>query len=208
MRLRHRSWSNRVVEENDDIGLRLADIEEDSLKSFDRLEIGSGLGGFLLGCSALHPESRILGVEVAYNAFATALKKLSPHKATQKNFLLVNAPIERLLPYLCCEQFEAIYINFPDPWPKKRQQHRRLSSIPLLHEYYRLLKKGGQVFFRTDNVGLYEDSKEYFRQSDLFKVETISPFYSEKVDFLPPTEYERKFREKGVDIHLIVATKA
>lgn len=207
MRLRHRSWSYRVVDENKDIGLRLEDLKEDTLKGFDCLEIGSGLGGFLLGCATRFPEKRILGVEVAFNAFATAIKKLAPSKEKSRNFLLVNAPIEKIIPYLPGDQFEAIYINFPDPWPKKRQQHRRLSSIPLQHEYYRLLKKGGKLYFRTDNVGLFEDSQEYFRECGLFEIETISPFYSEKVDFLPPTEYETKFRAKGVDINLIIATK-
>ena len=207
MRLRHRSWSDRIVSENKDLGIRLEDLSEESLKGFDRLEIGSGLGGFLLACSERFPESRILGVEVAYNAFATALKKLSPHKDRQKNFLLVNAPIEKIFPYLPGDCLDAIYINFPDPWPKKRQQHRRLSSIPLQHEYYRLLKSGGKLYFRTDNVALFEDSVAYFQKCGLFDIETISPFYSEKVDFLPSTEYERKFRSLGVDIHLIIATK-
>lgn len=207
MRLRHRSWSNEVVKANTDIGMRLEDLKEDSLKNFDRLEIGSGLGGFLLGLSALYPQERILGVEVAYNAFATALKKLAKEKAEKKNFLLVNAPIEKILPYLPGERLEAIYINFPDPWPKKRQQHRRLSSIPLQHEYYRLLKEGGKLYFRTDNPDLFEDTKTYFQNCGLFDFETIEPFYSEKVDYLPATEYEKKFRAKGVTIHLLIATK-
>ena len=83
MRLRHRPWSAKVVSENTDIGLRLEDIKEDSLKHFDRLEVGSGLGGFLLACAERFPESHILGVEVAYNAVASALKTLSPAKAKQ-----------------------------------------------------------------------------------------------------------------------------
>ena len=77
----------------------------------------------------------------------------------------------------------------------------------MLKEYYRLLKKGGKLYFRTDNAELFTDSVNYFKEVDLYDIEVIEPFFSENVDYLPPTEYERKFREKGVDIHLLIATK-
>lgn len=207
MRLRHRSWTKEVLEGNKDISRSFAELKEDSLKEFDHLEIGCGLGGFLLSLSKEDPSGKYLGVEVSLNAFAAAVKKASAVKKDQKNFLIVHAPIERLFPYLPTGRLEAIYINFPDPWPKKRQVHRRLSSPKLLKEYHRLLKRGGKIYFRTDNAPLFEDSTESFVDSGLFKVETVVPFLSETVDFLPSTEYERKFREKGLPIHLLIATK-
>ena len=100
-----------------------------------------------------------------------------------------------------------IYINFPDPWIKKRQYQRRLSYPYFLKEYYRILKPGGKIFFRTDNLDLFNASISYFMLTPLFDLTISYPFYSEKVDYLPSTEYERKFREKGVSISLITGIK-
>lgn len=208
MRLRHRKWTAQVLEENQDIGKNLETLDLEAVKDYTSLEIGSGLGGFLLECSKRFASERLLGVEVSKNAFAAALKKASAVKAEQTNFLFLNAPIERVFPLFKDKQFNNIYINFPDPWPKKRQQHRRLSYPMRLKEYHRILKDEGTLYFRTDNAPLFEDSIQYFKEvSDLFEIEVITPFYSENVDYLPPSEYEHKFREQGIPINLIIARK-
>ena len=208
MRLRHKKWTDEVLAANKDIGINLADLtDEESLKKYTNLEIGSGLGGFLLAISKNNPSSLYLGVEININAFALAVKNAAKVKEEQKNFLLVNAPIERIFPLIGDEQLDNIYINFPDPWPKKKQHHRRLSYPVRLEEYLRMLKPGGHLYFRSDNVDLFEDSVEYFKTFGKFKYEIIRPFYSENVSYLPATEYERKFRAQGVDINLLIATK-
>lgn len=205
MRLRHRKWSNDVLLDNKDIARNLEDFSPESIATFDNLEIGSGCGGFLLEVCKLHPEEKYLGVEINRNAFAIAVKKASEVKEERQNFLLLNAPIERIFPLIQDHQLNNIYLNFSDPWPKKRQMHRRLSYPTRLKEYLRILKEDGTLYFRTDNASLFEDTIEYFKEVDLYDFTIIEPFYSEKVDYLPPTEYETKFREKGVDIHLLIA---
>lgn len=208
MRLRHRKWADEVLANNKDIGKNLDDLTDPEIvKNFNNLEIGSGLGGFLLEISKQHPENRYLGVEINKNAFAIEMKKASPLKETQKNFLFLNAPIEKIFPMIQDGQLDHIYINFPDPWPKTRQKKKRLSYPTLLKEYIRVLKDRGTLSFRTDNVPLFEDSISYFMRSDFKDIQIIRPFYSEKTGELPATEYERKFREKGVDINLIIAKK-
>ena len=209
MRLRHRKWTDRVLNENTDIGKNLNDLyaSKEVLKEYKNLEIGCGLAGFILELSRRHPETNYLGVEINKNAFATAVKKGSAVKDTQKNFLLVNAPIERLFPLFDENQFDNLYLNFSDPWPKKHQHHRRLTYPTFQKEYLRILKDGGTLYFRTDNSELFQDSVGYFKEAGLFDFEVIEPFYSENVDYLPPTEYETKFREKGFDIHLLIAHK-
>lgn len=206
MRLRHRKWADEVLAQNKDISRNLSDFDQDSIKTFDRLEIGSGCGGFLLDMAKRFKDDRFLGVEINLNAFAIAVKKATQEE-NKDNFLLLNAPIERVFPLIEDKQLKAIYINFPDPWPKKRQHHRRLSYPTLLKEYFRILKDDGTIYFRTDNSELFFDSVSYFKSVDLYEIEVIEPFYSEKVDYLAPTEYEKKFREKGVDIHLLIAKK-
>lgn len=205
MRLRHRQWADHVLEENKDISRNLSDFDPEQLKTFQNLEIGSGCGGFLLELSRRFPETNFLGVEINRNAFAVAVKKAAEVKETQKNFLLLNSPIERIFPLIEDHQLDHIYLNFSDPWPKKKQKHRRLTYPTRLREYIRFLKPDGTLYFRTDNIDLFNDSIEYFKEVDLYDIEIIQPFYSENVDYLPPTEYESKFREKGVQINLIIA---
>lgn len=207
MRMRHRKWTDRVLEENQDIGKNLETLDIDSLPAYNYLEIGSGLGGFLLTLSKNHPENRYLGIEINRNAFASCIRNGSLVKAEQTNFLFVNSPVEKLFETMPENHFEAIYINHPDPWPKARQVKRRLTHPERLKEYFRFLKPGGKLYFRTDNIGLFEDSVEYFKEFGKFDIEIIQPFYSENYDFLPATEYEKKFRAKGVMISVLIATK-
>lgn len=207
MRMRHRKWTDKVLEENIDIGKNLETFNPTELASFNYLEIGSGLGGFLLTLSKEHPENKYIGIEINRNAFASCVRNGSLVKESQNNFLFVNAPVEKLFEVMPENHFEAIYINHPDPWPKARQVKRRLTHPERLKEYYRFLKPGGHLYFRTDNLPLFEDSVLYFNEFGKFKTEVIQPFYSEEHDFLPPTEYEKKFRAKGVMISVLIATK-
>lgn len=207
MRMRHRKWTDQVLEDNQDIGKNLETVDFEALKSYHRLEIGCGLGGFILDLSRNHPENAYLGIELNRNAFASAVKNASAVKDVQKNFLLVNAPIEKLFDKFEDNQFDVIYINHPDPWPKARQMKRRLTHPSRLAEYYRFLRPGGRLYFRTDNIDLFNDSLDYFHTFGKFTTEVIQPFYSEDYDFLPPTEYEKKFRAKGVMISVLIATK-
>lgn len=205
MRLRHRKWADDVLLANKDIARTLADFQPETLKNYQHLEIGSGQGGFLLEVCKLQPQDRYLGVEINRNAFALAVKHAALVKEDRHNFLLLNAPIERVFPLLQDQQLDTIYLNFSDPWPKKKQHHRRLTYPTLQKEYHRILKENGTLYFRTDNIDLFNDSIEYFTQADLFDFEIIQPFYSENVDYLPPTEYETKFRAKGVQINVLIA---
>lgn len=207
MRLRHRKWADDVLLENKDIARNLADFDPMMIKEFQNLEIGSGQGGFLLEVCKIKLNEKYLGVEINKNAFALAVKHAASVKKERTNFFLLNSPIERIFPLIDDEQLNNLYLNFSDPWPKKKQHHRRLTYPTLQKEYYRILKKDGALYFRTDNIDLFNDSIEYFKETNLFNFEVIQPFYSEQVDYLPPTEYEKKFREKGVQINLLIAHK-
>jgi tRNA (guanine-N7-)-methyltransferase len=206
-RLRHRKWTDDVLSANKDIGKDLSTFGEADLSQYSNLEIGCGEGGFLLRISKAHPEERYLGIEIDKNAFAMAVKHGSEVKKEQTNFLLLNAPVERIMSVFKDKQFQNIYINFPDPWPKKKQQKRRLSYPTNLKDYVRILKDDGTIYFRTDNDNLFLDSIGYFNSTDAYDIQVLNPFFSEKYDFLPTTEYETKFRAKGMPIHLIIARK-
>lgn len=207
MRLRHKKWADQLLKENSDISANIVDLDKTIISSFTSLEIGCGCGMFLLSLAMENKNEKYLGVEVNKNAFAIAVKKASSVKDETDNFYFVQSPIEKLFEFFLDMQLNNIYINFPDPWPKVRQQHRRLTYPDKLKEYYRILKDDGKIYFRTDNKFLFSDSVAYFKSSDLYDIEIIEPFYSENVSYLPSTEYEKKFRDLNVDIHLLIASK-
>ncbi len=145
-------------------------------------------------------------MEVSRNAFAAACKNILNSEGAKDRIILLNCSIDQLIPYLPTGVFSNIYINHPDPWPKKRQEQRRLTYPPLLKEYCRLLKEGGRIIFRTDNTELYEASLTYFESVGLYKIDTYNPFLSEEFG-ISATEYEKKFRANGTDIKAIIAFK-
>ncbi len=206
MRLRHRKWTDRVIEESSSFAYDFEGMKNIPSLKADTLEIGCGLAGFAIEETSLHPLDKYIAVEVNRNAFATACKNILAAEGARERILLINCSIDDLIPYLPTGAFSNIYINHPDPWPKKRQEQRRLTFPPLLKEYYRLLKKGGRIIFRTDNTDLYEASLTYFESVNLFNIQTFNPFLSEEFG-ISATEYEKKFRAEGVDIKAILAVK-
>jgi tRNA (guanine-N7-)-methyltransferase len=206
MRLRHKPWAKPLIEEHKDVALNDNDLL--TLSPFDILEVGSGCGGFLIKMAQKRKDKQFLGAEVAYTAFAIAIKKLEGVEESQRpnNLRFINTSIDRLADQIKPESLEEIYLNFSDPWPKKRHHKRRLTFPTRLQMYYSWLKKGGKLAFKTDNDALYHDSKEYFASFSKFRVEFIDD-YDGKDETDEMSEYEEKFRLKGQKIHRIIAYK-
>lgn len=208
MRLRHRAWGDAFLQENSAWIKNRDNIDDPDFEMFLKrsplyLEIGVGRGDFILTMAKNHPEASFLGVEMSGMALAIAGKKILEEEIT--NLLLVNMDAHYLFEKMGASGFDGIYLNFSDPWPKKRQHKRRLTYPTCLEAYYRMLKPGGTVIFKTDNAVLFEDSLGYFEQSD-FVVESVDRDYRIVSDDAM-TEYERKFRELGTPIKRVVARK-
>ena len=104
------------------------------------------------------------------------------------------------------ESVEGIFLNFSDPWPKKRHAKRRLTSNSFLLEYYRILKKGAKLIFKTDNLDLFNYSLEVISESP-FKLVDANRDYDGLDTFDATTEYERNFRELGQPIYRLILEK-
>ena len=111
-----------------------------------------------------------------------------------------------MTPTIKDESIEGIFLNFSDPWPKKRHAKRRLTSNSFLLEYYRILKKGAQLIFKTDNYDLFTYSLEVINESP-FKLVEANYNYDGKDEFDAITEYERNFRELGQPIYRLILEK-
>ncbi len=204
MRLRHKKWADSLLSEHQDIALNDDDLS--SLPAFDELELGSGCGEFLIQKALNNPDNNYLGVEINNIAFAIAIKKMVGLEKIPTNLKFINTDAHKLLDLLKDESLNRIYLNFNDPWPKKKHHKRRLTYVTMLDIYYRLLKIGGEVLYKTDNDILYPDSVEYFKTFGKFDCDFIDDYISlDEGDVM--SEYEKKFRGKGKSIHRIVARK-
>jgi tRNA (guanine-N7-)-methyltransferase len=105
------------------------------------------------------------------------------------------------------ESLDCIYLNFSDPWPKARHAKRRLTYKTFLDKYYSLLKKGGKIIMKTDNLGLFEYSLESIKEHNKFKLVEYTFDYEFDGSKDGMSEYERKFREIGTKINRLVCIK-
>lgn len=208
MRLRHRKWGDEFLLENKNLIKDKDNLDQDFIDFINhdnlRLEIGVGRGDFIVQMALANPDTYFLGVEMSSMALAIAGKKVLENEI--KNILLVNIDMHYLFEKIGENKFDVIYLNFSDPWPKKRQHKRRLTYPTCLNEYYRELKKEGKVIFKTDNDLLFEDSIPYFEESPL-EIISITRDYAVLDNDDKMTEYEKKFRGLNTPIKRLIAIK-
>lgn len=202
MRTKYKSWTKPYIEEHPEVKVTL-----DQLKGIEgnfALEIGSGKGKFLADMAGLNPELLILGIERNVTCAGITCKKLVENEILNARLMLASA--DEILPSIKDNTILDIYLNFSDPWPKKRHFKRRLTYGTYLKQYYRVLVKGGKLIIKTDNDDLFSFSQETLGESQ-FKVLEVLDDYDGKALLDAMTEYEISFREKGQKIHRIVAIK-
>ncbi len=208
MRLRHRKWGDEFLLENKNLIKDKDNLDQDFIDFINhdnlRLEIGVGRGDFIVQMALANPNVYFLGVEMSSMALAIAGKKILENEI--KNVLLINIDMHYLFEKIGENKFDIIYLNFSDPWPKKRQHKRRLTYPTCLNEYYKELKKDGKVIFKTDNDLLFEDSIPYFEESPL-EIISITRDYAVLDNDDKMTEYEKKFRGLNTPIKRLIAIK-
>lgn len=208
MRLRHRKWGDEFLLENKNLIKDKDNLDQDFIDFINhdnlRLEIGVGRGDFIVQMALANPNAYFLGVEMSSMALAIAGKKIIENEI--KNVLLINIDMHYLFEKIGENKFDIIYLNFSDPWPKKRQHKRRLTYPTCLNEYYKELKKDGKVIFKTDNDLLFEDSIPYFEESPL-EIISITRDYAVLDNDDKMTEYEKKFRGLNTPIKRLIAIK-
>ena len=205
MRTKYRQWAVDYLDLHPEVVLSEIDFSSPFFITKPlRMEIGSGKGDFIIAMAKKNPDINYLAVERVRTVAGIMAKKIVEEELT--NVKVFANDINIIFDEIGDEKVDEIYLNFVDPWPKKKHAKRRLTYDKLLDKYYRILKKEGKVIFKSDNDGLFEYSKETFSASK-FKVLLIE----EKYDFDEAndamSEYETKFRNKGQNIHRIIVKK-
>ncbi len=172
------------------------------------LEIGCGKGDFAVGMAEKHPEARLVAFERVSNVMVVAVEKANAAADSRPdNLRFAVADAANLAVWFADGSLDAIYLNFSDPWPKKGYAKRRLTHRGFLQTYFRLLKKGGRLCFKTDNVGLFDftlEELEALGKTPEFVTRDLHNSEANEGNVM--TEYERNFSEKGFPIHALTLT--
>ncbi|MCP0886746.1 tRNA (guanosine(46)-N7)-methyltransferase TrmB [Ligilactobacillus sp. WILCCON 0076] len=210
MRLRNKPWAKPLIAANPQ--WVITSPNEYRGKWQDRfprkqplyIEIGMGKGRFIIEMAQKHPEFNFIGIEMQTVATGIVLKKQL--EVQLPNLQLICANGANLSEYFANSEVAGIYLNFSDPWPKKRQAKRRLTYKSFLSQYQQVLQVKGHLEFKTDNRGLFEYSlvslNEYGMKFDKVWLDLHA---SPDIEQNTMTEYEEKFSAKGQPIYKIEA---
>ena len=166
------------------------------------LEIGMGKGDFIYEMAKLNPNINFVGIEKYSNVLARAIKKYPLELPNLKIIVLDALNLGEVFDH----EIDTIYLNFSDPWPKKRTASRRLTSEVFLSIYDKVFKGIKTIIMKTDNLGLFASSLVSLSHYG-YVFESVSLDLHSTDIFNVQTEYEKKFAALGMKINYLKAVK-
>ncbi|MCR4943986.1 MAG: tRNA (guanosine(46)-N7)-methyltransferase TrmB [Clostridium sp.] len=211
MRLRKKWWARPELEASDVFVNEPRELKGKWSEEFGNnkpihLELGCGRGGFLTQNCLKHPNINHIAVDLKDEVLVYALRKVQDESHEKiENARIVALNINFIAELFDKDEVEKIYINFCNPWPKDRHNKRRLTHTRFLNEYKKFLKPGSEIWFKTDDTDLFNDSQEYFKECG-FELEFVT-YDLHNSDFKENlmTEYETKFTNLGMKTMFLIA---
>ncbi|MGX7352026.1 tRNA (guanosine(46)-N7)-methyltransferase TrmB [Enterococcus canis] len=167
------------------------------------VEIGSGKGRFVTEMAKAHPDINYIGIEIQISVISLALDRVI--EADVPNLQIMRVDGGDLTNFFADHEIAQIYLNFSDPWPKKRHEKRRLTSKRFLDTYRQILRPQGEIHFKTDNRGLFEYSLSSFSKYGMVLEQVWLDLHESDFEGNILTEYEEKFSAKGHPIYRVEA---
>jgi len=160
------------------------------------IEIGMGMGDFICESAYINPDIFYIGLEKEETCVARSIKKAQ--ELELNNFKVIHFDAIGIKDIIPDNKIDLIYLHFSDPWPKKRNHKRRLTYMTYLKMYEDILKDKGIIVFKTDNESFFDDSLQYFDNSEFKLLEIDRNYYKEGE---PMTAYQAKFVSEGKPIY-------
>lgn len=167
------------------------------------LEIGCGKGQFAIEFAKLHPELNVLAVEKSSNVIVDAAE--SAIQQSVQNLIFLRGNAEYLDCFIPEKSIGLIYLNFSCPFPKNTYASHRLTHKGFLEIYKKLLRQGGEIHQKTDNMHFFEFSIEQFTANG-FGLKNVSlDLHNSDFEGNIMTEYETRFSQMGLPIYRLEA---
>ncbi|MFB5663791.1 tRNA (guanosine(46)-N7)-methyltransferase TrmB [Alteribacillus sp. HJP-4] len=211
MRLRHKPWAKELLESHPEY---IVPSPEEGKGCWNEIfsnnrpihvEVGTGKGKFLTNMCEKYPDINFIGIEKYESVLVTGLQRILEKEVKPANLRFINGDAADFPAYFENNELDRIFINFTDPWPKKRHEKRRLTYKDFLDLYKAALKPGAELHMKTDNEGLFEYSLESMSEYGL-KLKNISlNLHQSDWEDNVMTEYEEKFYSRGERIFRVEA---
>ncbi len=174
--------------------------------SGDILEIGPGRGDWILEMASRSPEKKFVALEMGTQRYLKLISQIEKNK--RANILLIKGDARIVIPQFFCENsFEKIVVMFPDPWPKKRHQFRRLLTVEFLALLAHVLKKGGLFTLATDSAEYIDSVRQNLKQVKELVIPEKNPSDSPPFPGYLPTYFEKKWKSEGRKIFYLTTVK-
>lgn len=204
MRLKHIKGSEEIVEKSE-IVIKNPELYKGNWKSvFGNnnkiyLEIGMGKGSFLIEHALKNKSVNFIGFEKYPSVLLNAIDRIEKEKIDNIKIICADAGnIDKIF----YKEISKLYLNFSDPWPKKRHEKRRLTSDVFLKKYNSIFKGFKVIEQKTDNDMLFDYSLESYKRNHYFVLKKNRNYFDSI-----RTEYENKFVSKGKNINYVKVVK-
>lgn len=217
MRMRRKPWARPELEECSFFITNPTEYKGKWSESFTRnqpiyLELGCGKGTFMAVHAAENENINYIAIDIKDEVLVLAKRnieasfeekgrKVDNVKLMAQEIAIIDEMLDSN------DKIDRIYINFCNPWPKERHKKRRLTHTRQLNKYREFLKEDGEIWFKTDDDELFEESLEYFKESN-FKIEYITyDLHNSEFEGNVTTEHEDMFSAQGIKIKFLKAIK-
>lgn len=217
MRLRKKPWARPALEACDFFVSNPTENKGKWHSSFSTpseiwLELGCGKGGFISKLASSNSDKNFIAVDIKDEVLILAKEKI------EKEYSCVNASTcniklmshEIMIIHKMLDQHDVInriFINFCNPWHKNTHRNKRLTHPHQLNQYKSFLASQGQIWFKTDNELLFNDSIKYFEECNFKTVFITKDLYGSDFDKNIVTEHENIYSQLGHKIKFLIAEK-
>lgn len=169
------------------------------------LELGCGKAEFSYHLAKKYPEKNFIGVDLKMDRMWRPAREAIAEGITNLAFLRTH--LLHLSRFFLPGQADEIWITFPDPYPKAKQAKHRMLNPAFLLEYQQVIKPGGKLYFKTDNLPLFQYCLVLFVRLGTIRLHELTfDLHGEEQlpeDWKIMTSYERRFRAQGIKINLM-----
>ena len=167
-----------------------------------RIEVGVGNSAFLIDVAREEPDFNYLGFEYSGKRVNKFLKKVRASELEMIRMLRENAD------YVLRRSFapgsvDTLFVNHPDPWPKRRHRKKRFVRFENNPVVERLLRPGGRYSLRTDDPVYARQMLEVLDSSERLVNQHGEGEFAPVSAFPFETPYEIKFKREGLRIHYL-----
>ena len=218
MRIRFKPWARPELEASyfyEDIPENYIGKWKEKFKNQNQelhIELGCGKGNFISELAFRNKNINYIAIDLVDAMLGLAKRKVEEKYNTNNlkvdNLILVRYDIERINNIINMEDnIKRIYINFCNPWPKPKHKKKRLTHTKQLEHYKNFLKKGAEIYFKTDDDGLFYDSLRYFEEAGFYILNKTYDLHKEDIfnNQNIVTEHEKMFSEEGIKIKALIA---